>query len=273
MQRFWETVFDTLTGAAIKGAEVWVFDAATNSAVTIYADKAGTSDAGNPLTSDGNGYVEGYLPDALYNIEFRFEGATLRTINDVAIFDLATMRSDVDSALASISDINTALLSKLDASVVSAFGHTLVGEPDAAGVRTLLDLYTKEQVDSAISTAVSGVSGATQHYHFGAFAVASIQSSEILMDHAVATANTLGANFPNLQVSVGTPPAATWAADVQKNGASVGTISIDNTGAVTKTTAGGAAVALAAGDVVTVVAPAVADASIARLRFTFKGTI
>jgi hypothetical protein len=94
-----------------------------------------------------------------------------------------------------------------------------------------------------------------------------------LLDHIVASAHTLAADFANARVSVGTPPAATWTANVQKNGGNVGTIVIDNTGGVTLATTGHAAVVVAAGDVISVVAPASADPNIARLRFTFRGTM
>ena len=108
-------------------------------------------------------------------------------------------------------------------------------------------------------------------YSIAFSATSSILANELLLDHAVARACTLQANLASSQVSVGTPPAATWAADVQKNGTSIGTISISAAGAVTLTTVGGTAKPLAVGDVVSVIAPAVADATIARLRGTLRG--
>jgi hypothetical protein len=101
--------------------------------------------------------------------------------------------------------------------------------------------------------------------------VSSIQPSEILMDHVVAVAHTLPANFAGSVASVGTNPAALWTADVQKNGVSIGSLAISAAGGIAFTTTGGVAVAVAIGDVITIVAPGGADASIARLRFTFKG--
>jgi hypothetical protein len=117
------------------------------------------------------------------------------------------------------------------------------------------------------------VNGPTLYYPYGSFAIAAINANEILLDHIVAAAHTLAADFANARVSVGTPPAATWTANVQKNGGNVGTIVIDNTGGVTLATTGHAAVVVAAGDVISVVAPASADPNIARLRFTFRGTM
>lgn len=109
-------------------------------------------------------------------------------------------------------------------------------------------------------------------YKYGSFAVSGITASEVLMDHIVAEAHTLADDFAGCVASVGTNPAATWVADIRKNGASVGSLSISTTGVVTFNTTG-TTVALAVGDILTLIAPASVDASIARLRFTFKGSI
>jgi hypothetical protein len=121
-------------------------------------------------------------------------------------------------------------------------------------------------------TGAQGPSGVTA-YRYGGFAAASILASEILMEHVVTLAHSLPANFAGSKASVGVSPAATWTANVQKNGANVGTISISTGGVVTFATTGGSAVALVPGDVVTLVAPGTADTTIARLRFTFEGTV
>lgn len=109
-------------------------------------------------------------------------------------------------------------------------------------------------------------------YNYGSFAAAAIGASEILMDHIVVVAHTLADDFAGSRASVGLNPAAAWSADVQKNGVSIGSLAISIAGVVTFNTTAGA-VAMAAGDVLTVVAPAGADAAIGRLRFTFKGVI
>jgi hypothetical protein len=111
---------------------------------------------------------------------------------------------------------------------------------------------------------------AARLYQYGSFATTAIGASEILMDHVVAVAHTLPVNFAGSVAKVGTNPAALWTADVQKNGVSIGSLAISAAGVVTFTTSGGA-VAMAVGDVLTLVAPVAPDASIARLRFTFKG--
>lgn len=77
---------------------------------------------------------------------------------------------------------------------------------------------------------------------------------------------TIPANFAGAQyVNVGTPPAATFTVTVKKNGATIGTITISNTGVVTLATTGGLAQNVAAGDKITFVAQAGVDASIANV--------
>lgn len=152
MQRFWETVFDTLTGAAIKGAEVWVYDAATNGAVTIYSAADGSGNAGNPLISDSNGFVEGYLPDGLYNVEFRFGGVSMRLITNVAMFDLADMRADLDGVIAAdalkASKVYVDFQDGVLANAISALD---------ADTYAKAETYTKAEVNAAITAAIGGV--------------------------------------------------------------------------------------------------------------------
>jgi hypothetical protein len=125
------------------------------------------------------------------------------------------------------------------------------------------------QHGSSRKTTAASIGGGA--YHYGSFAVAAIGAGEILMDHVVATPHVLAANFAGCVASVGTPPDGNWIADIQKNGVSIGSLTIHPDGTVTWPAV--AAVAVAAGDVIALIAPAIADGSIARLRFTFKGSL
>lgn len=122
-------------------------------------------------------------------------------------------------------------------------------------------------------TGPQGIQGANSGYRYGGFAVGTITASEVLMDHVVTVAHTLPAAFANSKASVGSNPASSWVGDVQRNGASIGSITISTGGVATLATVGGTSKAIAVGDVLTVIAPASVDATIARLRFTFEGTI
>jgi hypothetical protein len=159
MQRWFETVFDTLTGAAISGAEVWLWNVADNSLATIYNDAAGTSPALNPIPSDSNGFVEAYVPDGLYRVEFKVAGIILRTIHDVPIFDLADMRADLNdmqtrmaTAEASIT-ANTANIAANTASIATklAKASNLSDLASVGTSRTNLSVYSKAEVDAAIA--------------------------------------------------------------------------------------------------------------------------
>jgi hypothetical protein len=110
------------------------------------------------------------------------------------------------------------------------------------------------------------------YYNYGSNAALNIQSSEVLMDHIVTQAHTLADDFVGCVASVGTNPAALWTASVQKNNVAVGTLAISAAGVVTFNTTG-TTVAMAVGDVLSLIAPAGVDAAIQRLRFSFKGLI
>lgn len=79
--------------------------------------------------------------------------------------------------------------------------------------------------------------------------------------------NFVGSKFRN-----GTNPTATAVLDVQKNGSSVGSISINTSGVATFTTTAGAAQTFNAGDYLSVLAPGSPDATLADVSVTFQGT-
>ncbi|ESY72796.1 hypothetical protein X743_14920 [Mesorhizobium sp. LNHC252B00] len=84
----------------------------------------------------------------------------------------------------------------------------------------------------------------------------------------------LAANFAGSVGHVGTNPAATFAVDVQDNGASIGTVSISTGGAFTFTTSSGTAKTVSSGHRLEFYAPAnsPAESSIANIAATLKGT-
>lgn len=89
----------------------------------------------------------------------------------------------------------------------------------------------------------------------------------------VARAVTFPANFSGSYAKAGTAATGSTAFDVQKNGGSIGTITFDAAGSsATFTTSGGTAQTLAAGDVLAIIAPGSADATLADIGFTLAGT-
>ena len=97
-------------------------------------------------------------------------------------------------------------------------------------------------------------------------------SSEVLLLYTAAESITLADDFAGSVGDVGTNPTASFVLDVQKNGASVGSITISTGGAFTFATTG-TTVSLAAGDQLKVVAPASADATVANVSITLKGSL
>lgn len=96
-------------------------------------------------------------------------------------------------------------------------------------------------------------------------------ASEMLLLHVFAEAVTFPASWAGAAGRIGTNPAAAFTLDVQKNGVSVGTISVTTSGVIAYST-GGTAVSFAAGDLLTVVGPTTADTAIANCAFTLPGT-
>ena len=115
----------------------------------------------------------------------------------------------------------------------------------------------------------------TQYYRLGFFFTTTPTSSEVLCLHVVTDAFTIPANFatPDSKGSVGTNPTSSFAIDVQNNGVTIGTITIGTGGSITWATASGTAKSIAAGDVLKFVAPASADATIANVAITVKGSM
>jgi hypothetical protein len=100
-------------------------------------------------------------------------------------------------------------------------------------------------------------------------------AGQIVAIYTAFSAETFPANFGSPQQSygsVGTNPTATASYTVNKNGSSVGTISISTSGVFTFTTSGGTAISLAASDRVTIVAPSSQDTTLADVGITLVGT-
>jgi hypothetical protein len=93
--------------------------------------------------------------------------------------------------------------------------------------------------------------------------------SEVLVGYTGAEAWSLPANLTGSKVTIGTAATGTPVIDVQKNGISCGSITVTGTVPAYATTAG-AAVAFAVGDVFTLVAPGVADATMAKIAATIN---
>lgn len=153
-------------------------------------------------------------------------------------------------------------------SAADTLTRTTVHKSSNANAAVVFAAGTKRVVLAMTSAALTALTT----LRFGSFATGAILASEVLMDHIITDTCTLADDFVGSRLSCGTNPAATWTATVLVNGVSVGTIALSTAGVATLVTTG-TTVPLVAGDVVTVTAPVTADANIARVRFTFRGTI
>ena len=109
-------------------------------------------------------------------------------------------------------------------------------------------------------------------YIIPAFTAYPPEQSETLIDHIFVTPVTFPANFAGSQGSVGTNPANTYLFTLQNNNINVGNISISQSGVTTFTTVNGADLEFVPGDLLSIICPAQADLSIARIRITLLGT-
>lgn len=96
-------------------------------------------------------------------------------------------------------------------------------------------------------------------------------SGEVLLISVFADDVLFPINFSGSVGYVTTNPTASFAMDVQKNGVTVGTVTVGTDGSVSFATTGAVEVTFSSGDAMTVVAPATVDATIADCGFTFKG--
>lgn len=112
--------------------------------------------------------------------------------------------------------------------------------------------------------------GGASNYRVGFFWTSAPSASETLLIHTFSESVTFADDFAGSVENVGINPASTYVLDIQKNGASVGTISISSSGVVTFASTG-ESVAFSTGDEIRVIAPATPDTA-ANVSITLKGS-
>lgn len=142
---------------------------------------------------------------------------------------------------------------------------------DTGAVR--MGVGTDGQVVTADSTQAKGIKWASAPFDVTAFYPGVPTSSAKVTRVPVARAVSFLGNFAGSYGVASVAATGSTAFDVRKNGSSVGTITFA-AGATTATFAStsGAAVTLAAGDYIGIVAPASADATLADIGFVLAGT-
>jgi len=164
---------------------------------------------------------------------------------------------------------------------ITAIGAATVGPATASGLtistarllgRTTAATGPLEEVSVDSSISLTGGVLKAAHYTFAAFFTSVPTASEVLLIHCAGDAFTIPANFASaLQSYIGTNPTATFALTLTQNGTTIGTLSVSTSGVVTATTASGTSKAIAAGDVLKLIAPGTPDTTAANMAFTIIG--
>ena len=118
---------------------------------------------------------------------------------------------------------------------------------------------------------ITGAGQATTTVVNGTFVNGRPAASQVLQRYVFAQAVTFAAGLPGSQGTAGVAATAAATCDIQKNGASVGAMLFAGSSA-TAGFAMAAATSFAPGDVLTLVAPASPDATLANLAWTLVGT-
>jgi len=98
MQRFTYTVLARGTGMALADALVTIYDAGTVDKATLYEENdTGGETLANPLTTDGYGHIEAFIPDGVYDLRVDHAAQPSRTIEDVQIYDLSELSAAIEA--------------------------------------------------------------------------------------------------------------------------------------------------------------------------------
>ena len=143
---------------------------------------------------------------------------------------------------------------------------------DAAGESVTIAKWTSRQATADDIAALGGGGGGSTVYRIGFFFVDPPAADEPLMLHCFTDNVTFTDDFAGAVASVGTNATATYDIDVQKEGVSVGTISIATTGVVTFSTSGGD-VSFVAGEVMEMIGATTPDATLSRVAITLIAAI
>lgn len=124
---------------------------------------------------------------------------------------------------------------------------------------------------TANEAAITALQGKAMTYRVGLFWTTALTSNEVILLHTFSEAATFADDFAGSIGDVGANPASSFVLDVQKNGSSIGSITISTGGSFTFATTGGTA-AFAVGDQLKIVGPSTVGTA-ASVSITMKATI
>lgn len=186
-------------------------------------------------------------------------GASSVAAGDVSITDAGGFFTGTDVEAA---------LQELGAAVGGAPAAEDVTIADAGGY------YTGADVEAALQEVGASIDAlGSQPFDMTGFYPGVPTASAKLLRVPIARAVTFAANFANSVGKASANATGSTAFDIQKNGASVGTMTFAaGASSATFTSSGGAAVDFAAGDVLAVIAPGTPDATLADVGLVLVGT-
>lgn len=281
----WRTPMDPLPDAAVEAGDVDIADAggyytgtdveaalqeigatlATLSGTTdVDTDVQFTSDTGSTADSDpGNGLFKWDNATQASATYLYFDNQTSGGVSLATFF--ASLPPDGYIHLAQNDAAANWQLWKWSATTAGSGYHKFTVALQASG-GSIAD-------DKAVSVSFNGIPPPTQPFDVTAFYPGMPSASAKLLRVPIARPVTFAANFANSAGKAGTAATGSTAFDIQKNGASVGTMTFAaGASSATLTSSGGASVAFAAGDVLGVIAPATPDATLADVGLVLAGT-
>jgi len=227
--------------------------------------------AANPVWSNASGAT---LADGDYgDITVTGTGATITIDNNVVTYaklqDVSATSRILGRKTAGAGDAEECTLSEILDFVGSAAQGDILYRNATGWVR--LAAGTSGQVLKTQGAGANPV-WSDQPFDATAFYPGVPTNSAKVLRVPIARAVTFAGNFSGSYGKASVASTGTATFDVQKNGSSVGTVVFTSSATATFTTSGGTSVSFAAGDVLGIVAPASADATLADIGIVLAGT-
>lgn len=209
--------------------------------------------------------------------EFKGQTAALYPTNGIGAISATDLRTQMDNIADSASFVSTGNIFPPNVNDDSANtagngafapGHIWIDETNDAGYVCVDNTPT-----AAVWVAITNVPPAVPVYDIQFVFVTTPTTNEVIETIMIPRAVTWPANLTASLGQVGTNPTASFTMSVKDDGVEIATIVITTGGVVSFTTTAGTAKTIAAGSVLTLVAPAVVDATVANGTFTIVGTL
>lgn len=167
--------------------------------------------------------------------------------------------------------IKRLLVVRSDAANTESFDLIVGSTTHAVSPGAVVVIYTDGTTDG-LAVLLETSSGAVRPYDVGTFCVGAPNNGELLLRFNYVRAVTLPAALAGSRVTAGVAATAQTDFDVKVNGASIGTIRFAASGTVA-TFLSFSATSIAVNDVLEIVAPGTADATLADISFTLAGVL